>query len=220
MSITSGKTGAKKVVYAESHPIVRLNSFRIEHSPYMEKYVMEALYLLDAPGQGAERMKKRFASMIDAPVTTLYENFGGGKDRASNGTYNHAWSGGALTALSQYAAGIAPTKPGFEEFAVLPQMGPLKRISVVVPTTYGNIGLKLDKKKNLMMDVTVPEGTEAIIGVPKEIHSATIRLNGKLVYKSGKATAGNFVGQDDKWIRYSVKPGNWKIKASVNLKDK
>ena len=41
MSITSGKTDAKKVVYAESHPIVRLNSFRFEQSPYIEKYVTE-----------------------------------------------------------------------------------------------------------------------------------------------------------------------------------
>ncbi len=41
MSIMSEKTDAKKVVYAESHPIVRLNSFRFEQSPYIEKYVTE-----------------------------------------------------------------------------------------------------------------------------------------------------------------------------------
>lgn len=41
MSITSDKIDAKKVVYAESHPIVRLNSFRFEQSPYLEKYVTE-----------------------------------------------------------------------------------------------------------------------------------------------------------------------------------
>lgn len=41
MSVTNGKIGAKKVVYAESHPIVRLNSFRFEQSPYIEKYVTE-----------------------------------------------------------------------------------------------------------------------------------------------------------------------------------
>lgn len=39
MTMTGGKIEAKKVVYAESHPIVRLNSFRIEQSPYLEKYV-------------------------------------------------------------------------------------------------------------------------------------------------------------------------------------
>jgi len=201
----------------EYYPLIQLVLANQYHaSPYMEKYVMEALYLLDAPGQGVERTKKRFASMIDAPITTLYENFGGGKDRVGNGTYNHAWSGGALTVLSQYAAGIAPTKPGFEEFAVLPQMGPLKRIRVVVPTKYGNIQLRLNKEKTLSMDLTVPRGTEAIIGVPKEINPANIHLNGKLVYKSGKAPAGSYVGEDDKWIKYSVKAGNWKIKANVN----
>jgi len=181
---------------------------------------MEALYLLGAPVQGVERMKERFASMIDAPITTLYENFGGGKDRAGNGTYNHAWSGGALTVLSQYAAGIAPAKPGFEEFAVLPQMGPLKRIRVVVPTKYGNILLKLKNKKIFSMDLTVPEGTKAIIGVPKEINPANIHLNGKLVYESGKAPTGSYAGEDDKWIKYAVTAGNWKVRATVNEKSK
>ena len=123
---------------------------------------------------------------------------GGAVEGMDNGTYNHAWSGGALTLLCQYAAGIAPTKPGFEEFAVLPQMGPLKRIRVVVPTKYGNIRLKLNKKTTLSIDLTVPRGTEAIIGVPKEINPADIRLNDKLVYKSGKAPTGRYVGEDDK----------------------
>ena len=41
MSMTSNKIGTKKVVYAESHPIVWLNSFRFEQSPYIEKYVTE-----------------------------------------------------------------------------------------------------------------------------------------------------------------------------------
>jgi hypothetical protein len=39
MSDASGKYDFKKVVYAESHPIVRLSSFRFEQSPYIEKYV-------------------------------------------------------------------------------------------------------------------------------------------------------------------------------------
>jgi len=70
------------------------------------------------------------------------------------------------------------------------------------------------------MDLTVPKGTKAIIGVPKEINPANIRLNGKLVYESGKAPTGSYVGEDDKWIKYSVKAGNWKIKANVNEKGK
>jgi len=182
-------------------------------SPYMEKYVLESLYMMDAGEQGIERMKKRFASMIDSPITTLYENFGGGKDRAGNGTYNHAWSGGALTVLSQYAGGIAPTKPGFEEFSVMPQMGSLKRIDMIVPTQYGDISLKLKNEKAFSMDLTVPKGTRAVVGIPKAVKPSTIRINGKLVYKSGKGLAGGYAGEDDRWIKFSLKAGNWKIKA-------
>ncbi len=39
--MTSDKINAGKVVYAESHPIVRLNTFRFEQSPYIEKYGTE-----------------------------------------------------------------------------------------------------------------------------------------------------------------------------------
>ena len=41
MSATGKKIGVGKVVYAETHPIVRLNSFRFEQSPYAEKYVTD-----------------------------------------------------------------------------------------------------------------------------------------------------------------------------------
>jgi aminomethyltransferase len=43
MSIRSGQTDARKIVYAESHPVVRLSSFRFEQSPYIEKYVNDQI---------------------------------------------------------------------------------------------------------------------------------------------------------------------------------
>jgi hypothetical protein len=182
-------------------------------SPYMEKYVLESLYMMDAPGQSIDRMKKRWADQLDSPITTLWEGWGIGKKGYGGGTYNHAWSGGPLTMLSQYAAGVAPTEPGFKEFAVLPQMGPLKQIDTVVPTQFGDIKLKLQNKKAFSMDLTVPKGTRAVIGVPKNINSSSIHINGKTVYKSGKASASNYAGEDDRWIKYSLKAGSWKIKA-------
>lgn len=41
MSISNGKPGAKKVVYAKSHPVVRLSAFRFEQSPFIDKYATE-----------------------------------------------------------------------------------------------------------------------------------------------------------------------------------
>ena len=43
MTISNDKSDIRKGVYAESHPIVRLNSFRFEHSPYIEKYVTDQM---------------------------------------------------------------------------------------------------------------------------------------------------------------------------------
>lgn len=200
----------------EYYPAIKQLLKTQEHaSPYMEKYVLESLYLMNAPQQAISRMKKRWAGQLKSSISTLWEGWGLGKDGYGGGTYNHAWSGGPLTVLSQYGAGIAPTQPGFKAFAVLPQMGPIQQIDTVVPTRYGDIRLTLHNEKSLCMDLTVPEGTEAVIGIPKDSHPSTIHLNGKLLYAFGKASAGHAIDEDDRWIRYSLKAGDWKVKTNL-----
>ena len=61
---------------------------------------------------------------------------------------------------------------------------------------------------------------EPIFSCLRAINKVDIRLNGKLVYKFGKTLAGTYVGEDDRWIKFYVKAGNWKIKANVNEKGK
>ncbi len=136
-------------------------------SPYMEKYVLESLYLMGAPGQSIERMKTRWAEQLDSPITTLWEGWGIGKKGYGGGTYNHAWSGGPLTILSQYGAGIAPVEPGFKRFSVKPQLGPLKEIKATVPTQFGNIHFSANRQSNgqIQLNLTVPEGTRADVEV-------------------------------------------------------
>ena len=102
-------------------------------SPYMEKYVLEALYLMRFEEDAVSRMKKRYAEAVEHPGTTLGEHW----SPDARGTWNHAWSGGPLTLLSQYAAGIAPTGLGYETYHVKPKMGPLKEIRATVPSVRG-----------------------------------------------------------------------------------
>jgi alpha-L-rhamnosidase len=157
-------------------------------SPYMEKYVLESLYLMGAPDQAVERMKARYASMIAEPITTLWENFGGRGGEGGSGTYNHAWSGGPLTMLSQYAAGLAPTAPGWKRFAVKPQPGPLTRLDACVSTPQGNVRLLVRRDDNgLRMELTVPEGTTATVEVPAPKSGAwrSVSLNGRPVKQGG-----------------------------------
>ena len=78
-------------------------------------------------------MKLRYRAMIESPLTTLWEGWGIGSEGFGGGTYNHAWSGGPLTILSQYIAGIETLEPAFRTFRVAPHPAHLNFIRTQVP---------------------------------------------------------------------------------------
>ncbi len=138
-------------------------------SPYMEKYVMEALFVMDDPSFALERMKTRYEKMLSyQKYTTLFEGWGIGADGFGGGTINHAWSGGALTMLSQKVCGVEPTSPGFRTFKVTPQLGSLKEASTNIASVYGDIHVAVDVKgKRMTVMVTVPKGGVVEVVFPK-----------------------------------------------------
>ena len=156
-----------------------------QSSTYMEKYVLEALCKMGYYEDALERMEKRFGEMVASHYTTLWEGweYTGGrgmKYKSGNGTYNHSWSGGGLTILSQYIAGIAPIEPKFRRFSVEPNMAALNYVKSVVPTVYGSIEMYAKKQdSSLVIELTVPNGTIAEVRLPKGY--SKIEYNGELV---------------------------------------
>lgn len=134
-------------------------------SPFMEKYVGEALFVMGYPTFALQRTRERFANMVNHPeLTTLWEGWGIGAEGYGGGSINHAWSGGTLTLLSQYVAGISPVKPGFEAFEINPQMGDLTSAQVTVDTRYGLIKADLKRTgKKIRINFEVPEGSTAYV---------------------------------------------------------
>lgn len=138
-------------------------------SPWMEKYVLEALYLMDAPDLAVSRMKERYRAQIDSPLTTLWEGWGIGSQGYGGGSYNHAWSGGPLTCLSQFAAGIAPVEPGWKSFSVLPRMGPLRDIDAKVDTPRGLLHVALSRTdSSFSARISPPPDTSGLLGIPRQ----------------------------------------------------
>lgn len=190
-------------------------------SPYMEKYVLEALCLMDQPELAQERMKKRYAKMVSHPeYTTLWEGWGIGSEGFGGGTINHAWSGGPLTIMSQYFAGIAPTSLGFATYNVLPQMGTLKTISAKVVSVKGEIALQLSNTKELFsMDLSSPVGTLATVGIPVKAGETIteVKANGKVVWKAGGTTDSvpglRFIEATTRHMVFAVEPGQWSFTA-------
>ena len=158
MAVVSGLASADK------YPaLVKVLKKEYHASPYMEKYVLEALFRMNEPSFALERMKQRYTKMMNYPeYTTLFEGWGIGLDGFGGGTINHAWSGGPLTLLSQKVCGIEPTSPGFRSFKVCPQMGTLTEASAAIDTHFGKIEVSLKRKgKKIQVALSVPEGTTA-----------------------------------------------------------
>lgn len=137
-------------------------------SPYMEKYVLEALFQIGETDFALKRMKERYGQMLShTEYTTLFEGWGIGEEGFGGGTINHAWSGGPLTLLSQKVCGVEPTSPGFRTFRVAPQMGSLTKVSARINSANGIIETEITKKgKKLTIRLVVPEGTSAEVVFP------------------------------------------------------
>jgi len=191
-------------------------------SPYMEKYVLEALFMMGYEDDAIERMKHpdRYAPMVYDTLTTLYEQFG------NKGTYNHGWSGGPLTLLSQYCAGVAPEKARFETYSVFPQEGKLNYIRAVIPSGKGNILVNIEKDTgNYTLLLESPQKTMAMVGIPrlpfKNKTPAVIYANDRLIWRDGNFIQNtediSFNSINKKYIIFNVKPGKYNFLA--NLKD-
>jgi len=175
LAVVSGIAGHDK------YPAIKaVLSKEFHASPYMEKYILESLFLMDDASAALERMQSRYKDIVASELTTLPELFG------PAGTNNHAWSGGPLTLLSQYVCGVAPLTPGFEKFQVMPQPGHLTNASASFETVKGFIATSFQKMESkLQLKVTVPATTNAIVGIPAS-GAKSIKLNKKLVWKNGK----------------------------------
>ncbi len=108
------------------------------------------------------------------------------------GTVNHAWTGGPLTLLSKYVAGIAPTEAAYAAFQVLPQLGELREVSASVPSMQGTISVDIQRGPPFTMNVLVPPATNAVVGVYMAQGNLTETEGSTIVVKrTGEAVADN-----------------------------
>lgn len=151
--------------------LIRILDKHRNASPWMEKYVLEALYKMNAPDLAMRRMKERYRDQIDSHLSTLWEGWGIGRQGYGGGSYNHAWSGGPLTCLSEFAAGITPTRPGWEAFQIRPNPGALRNISANLVSPMGPVSLEMERNDHTMkLRILCPEKTPAILWLAKELN--------------------------------------------------
>lgn len=188
-------------------------------SPYMEKYVLEALFLMDDPEAALERMDERYAAMVESPLSTLWERWT--LDGAS--TCNHAWAGGPLTLLSQYAAGVAPLAAAWESYQVLPREGLLTSLDAAVPSVRGTIEVAILKRGRMwILELKSPSGTGAIVGIPRRsfidrgLDLERIEIAGTVVWEQGPVASVpgiDYRGENEGRVFFDAEPGTWRFVA-------
>jgi len=191
-------------------------------SPYMEKYVLEALFIMEEAEFGLKRMKERYYGMVEkSHYTTLYENFGPLylEDKPGfngYGTNNHAWSGGGLTILSQYVCGLEPIDAAWKTFKVKPQLGSLKYAETGNETVAGKVAVRVEKKKSgMQINLNVPQKSAAIVYIPKKYEK--VSLDNVLVFNKRyiKNENAEFVyKKNNDYNCFRLSGGNYKISAN------
>ncbi|MGE5458288.1 MAG: amylo-alpha-1,6-glucosidase, partial [Methanococcaceae archaeon] len=183
-------------------------------SPYQERYIEEAMFVLNSPELALKRMLDYYQPDIDSWSQTMWERMG------NNSTNNHAWAASPCYLLGAYVAGIKPLKPGFAEYQIMPVLGGLTAIAASVPTVKGMIS-SVDSlfSNRFTMKVNSPEGTVTILGIPKTRHWRSVTVNGIIIWNDGKYSPNSEsildAGSDEKYIKFKVKPGEWNFTASI-----
>ena len=221
LSIPDDRANAMAIVSGLAEPeqfqgVKNVLETRMFASPYLEKYVLEALCKIGSDTLALDRMKKRYTDMVEGPYSTLWEVWSGLKE----GTINHGWNA-PNTVLSQNIAGLSPLEPGWTKYQVLPQMGGLTEISQIVPTINGKIEVSQKVTiESFIMNLLSPENTKAIIGIPKNQKIKSVRANGKIVWKNGKFKNKSggvlFKEENVNFIQFEVESGNWAFLADFD----
>ncbi|MBE6813534.1 MAG: glycoside hydrolase [Ruminococcaceae bacterium] len=153
-------------------------------SPYMEYYVLEALCEMGKYEAAYDRIKDRYADMVNEDYSTLWEFWDSWR-----GTKNHAWSGGPLVIMSKHFAGITPLEAGYEKVKIEPQYTLSDHMTCTVPSVKGLITLEYEKVDgNYRIDLTLPQDIKAVLYVPA---GAAVNINAEPFYQNGAYVNGD-----------------------------
>ncbi|MDD3108510.1 MAG: alpha-L-rhamnosidase C-terminal domain-containing protein [Alistipes sp.] len=191
-----------------------------EHaSPYMEKYVFEAMVQMGYGAEGFARHNRRFANMVQNDYfSTLFEGWGIGNEGFGGGSVNHAWSGGGITIAYQYLCGIQPLKPAYELIGILPLPSGLEWAKASVETPVGRVFSAFENSNNVfVLNAELPKSQRGVLGVPQR-GVREVKINGETVWRNGSPVRNRIArfsqnAYSTQHLCFEVKGGSYKVIA-------
>ena len=121
-------------------------------TPYMRFYEMEALCRLGLRRKVLDEVRAYWGGMLDEGATSFWELYNPDeKGDAKYAMYKrpfgkslcHAWGASPIYLFGRYLLGVEPTKPGYAEYLVAPDLGGLDWAEGTVPTPNGPISVSI-----------------------------------------------------------------------------
>lgn len=194
-------------------------------SPYMEKYVLESMYMMGADDEAVLRTLSRFGPFTKDGYPTLPECWSDVTMFDGDETKNHAWTGAPLSMLYMYNAGITPTSPMFNTVQIKPQLGTLTSVSATVERAGGKIVVDVEKTSGTYtLNVALSKGSlGGVVYIPcADDVDTTIQLNGVTIYTSGAPISENmptgvsYAGEDADFVAFNIAAGEYNFVAQEN----
>jgi alpha-L-rhamnosidase len=149
-------------------------------TPYFGGYVLQALSAMGHTNAGVRLLRRYWGGMLDEGATTFWEAYDPLWPKkqfhlhlqADNkeGTFIslcHGWSAAPTSWLTEHVLGVRPTSGGFKTAVIAPDLGDLRWAEGDVPTPYGAIHVRAEKKHGrVLCRVTIPQGITASVVVP------------------------------------------------------
>ncbi|MFD2163850.1 alpha-L-rhamnosidase C-terminal domain-containing protein [Paradesertivirga mongoliensis] len=119
-------------------------------TPYMRFYELEALCAMGEQDYVLKEMKDYWGGMLNEGATSFWEEYNPNKKGTEHLTMYgrpygkslcHAWGASPIYLLGKYYLGVKPLSPGYETWAIEPNLGGLKWMEGKVPTPNGEISV-------------------------------------------------------------------------------
>ncbi len=191
MAIYSGLADQAQTQAIWRNVLSHRNQFYL--TPYYNFYVISAMASAGHYKAALDWIRKYWGGMVSRGATSTWEGYQEGLPmhgwhgglRADRGrgyfvSLAHGWSSGPTIWLMEYILGIRPTKPGFTQVAIRPELAGLKWAKGTEPTPRGLI--KVDYRagsRGLIATVDLPPGTHATVSLPVTQGGTAIEVNGR-----------------------------------------
>ncbi len=126
---------------------------------------------------------------------------------SDQGSTSHAWSSGPTALLPQKVLGAEPLENGWKYFKIQPNTADLSWAKGIVPTPNGKLNIEWKNLPDeLLLDLTIPENSEAIVIIPST--NKTIKINGADFLD---LNINNSFDQIENKVKFKLTSGSYKI---------